>query len=98
MDVTLRYKDGTKSFAGVFAGIVTWVSERGWELNVFADCPDWDYVDSVRDPSGRIWSWPVTSRKYGHPEWMVINWRPSAEAARLSMGMSRDDIAAAGLI
>lgn len=42
------------SWDSVFAGDHEWTMESGWKLVVFNDCDEWDYVDSIIDPSGEI--------------------------------------------
>lgn len=31
--------------------------ENGWLVRVFWDCGDWDYIDQVEAPDGRVWEW-----------------------------------------
>jgi hypothetical protein len=43
----------------VFAGNVEYVSNshrESWKMVVFNDCNEWDYIDSITDPSGFKWT------------------------------------------
>jgi hypothetical protein len=31
----------------------------GWVVCVFIDCGDWDYIDHVRAPDGRVWDFDL---------------------------------------
>lgn len=33
------------------------VLANGWKVRVFWDCGDWDYIDEVEAPDGRVWEW-----------------------------------------
>lgn len=37
----------------VYAGDVTYSASNGWEITVFNDCNEWDYIDSIRASDGR---------------------------------------------
>ena len=44
----------SRSPQDVYAGDVTYHSSNGWVVVIFNDCNDWDYVDSVVAPDGRV--------------------------------------------
>lgn len=46
----LKYPEST--WVDVYAGNVFYLV-NGWEVVVFNDCDDWDYIDSVIHPDGR---------------------------------------------
>ena len=37
----------------IYAGDVIYATDVGWEITIFNDCNDWDYIDSIRLPSGK---------------------------------------------
>lgn len=53
-----------ESFAEQYCGIirarVVSGEFEGYEIHIFNDCDEWDYVDSIRSPDGEVvWKWPV---------------------------------------
>ena len=41
--------------------------EGVWVVVVFNDCNSWDYIDTVTDPSGQSWGWPLDDYVPGDP-------------------------------
>lgn len=37
----------------IYAGNVSYRASNGWQITIFNDCNDWDYVDHVIAPDGR---------------------------------------------
>jgi hypothetical protein len=62
-EITPRIAEGHPGWQELFSGNVHF-DAGGWRIVVFVDCDDWDYVDSVFSPDGRIgkfedWCAPV---------------------------------------
>lgn len=47
-----RLEVGTELPAEIWAGHVTFKTERGWTITVFNDCGGWDYIDDAISPDG----------------------------------------------
>jgi hypothetical protein len=37
----------------VYAGNVTYAASNGWQIRIFNDCNEWDYIDRIETPDGR---------------------------------------------
>lgn len=69
-EVVPKLKDPTVTWAD--AGDIGYIVD-GWEVVIFNDCDDWDYVDSVIAPDGRCGEfddWFGTEDADGHRLWM----------------------------
>lgn len=56
----------------------TWETENGWRITVFDDAGNWDYIDNIVAPDGRVLNWD-----YFH-SWMteLTDWSPSVTSIR----------------
>jgi hypothetical protein len=71
-----RWSGGTHTtFREIFAGNVEFRLESGWTIDVFNDCNDWDYIDTVIAPEGTRWSFDELSNR-------VRYWRPDTAVQR----------------
>ena len=41
----------------IYCGDVEYHVSNGWRIRIFNDCGDWDFIDSVFSPDGRIWQY-----------------------------------------
>jgi hypothetical protein len=37
----------------VYCGVITYVATNGWEIRIFNDCNEWDYIESVKSNNGQ---------------------------------------------
>jgi len=37
----------------IYAGDVPYVASNGWQIKIFNDCNEWDYIEAVTAPDGR---------------------------------------------
>lgn len=43
-----------KAAAEVYCGNVEFTCSNGWRFTIFNDCDEWDYIDEVTAPDGRM--------------------------------------------
>lgn len=77
--VTLTARPWThERFVDHYSGNYTWDLSNGWNVTVFCDCGEWDYIDNVEAADGRQWDYPhepqVSPMTYA-----VADWQPSKE-------------------
>jgi len=51
-EIVPRLKNPIQTWEYVFCGEVTYILDR-WEIEIFNDCGDFDYIHCVRSPDGR---------------------------------------------
>jgi len=66
-----------------YDGISVWRTPDGWQLAIFNDCGEWDYVQYVVTPDGVQYDFPVY-REYMRPDFRaatawVARWAPLHE-------------------
>lgn len=54
--------------------------QDGWEVAIFNDCGEWDYVEWVQAPDGRRWDFPFDTLRPLTQR--LADWRPSGGALR----------------
>lgn len=58
---------------GQYCGIAVFHLSNGWEVAIFDDCDEWDYIEWIKTPDGRevdfdtIWDTMPTLRDYAPP-------------------------------
>ena len=57
-------------------GDVDYYASNGWMIRIFGDCGDWDYVDSISTPGGRVWLYPDDGGDRTEVERQLMNYRP----------------------
>lgn len=63
----------------IYAGDVVYDLSNGWQVIVFNDCGEWDYVDSMTSPDGtRFESFP---EDYNQDPLKIAWWQPKCETA-----------------
>lgn len=67
-----------------FSGDFTFHASNGWELTVFDDCDEWDYLDSVRAPDGR----EVDFDQIWNHMPRVRDFQPNADTVKAIWGLS----------
>lgn len=64
----------------VYAGNVEYRATNGWTVVIFNDCNEYDYVDEVRDPAGRVTDFDAIERT-------AADWQPDDETAWRCLGI-----------
>lgn len=71
-DVTIPQSEKDAA-QGQYCGIAVFHLSNGWEVAIFDDCDEWDYIEWVKTPDGRevdfdvIWDQMPTLRDYAPP-------------------------------
>lgn len=66
----------SRGWNDTYCGDVTFVTAEGHLVVVFNDCGDWDYVDSIYNPSRvKIWDFPVALVTRADDD-RIVNWTP----------------------
>ncbi len=67
-----------------YSGNVPYAASNGWELVVFNDCDEWDYLDSAKTPDGRIITYYELCLFY--PD--LAEYRPQGEIAATAYNLA----------
>ena len=71
---------GERNWMRQYCGIMEFKLSNGWELGVFNDCCEWDYIEWIKAPDGRRVDYVV--RKYGADLFTAseaLHWSPQNE-------------------
>jgi hypothetical protein len=60
LDVAPSNRDDPPRSVFELSSMDNFVLANGWKVRVFWDCGDWDYIDEVEAPDGRVWEWGLT--------------------------------------
>ncbi len=78
-DITLSEKP-----AEAWAGDITYTASNGWKIEIFNDCHDWDYINSITTDDGRHVDYDDIATM---PE--VENYSPSDEVSATRYGIGQ---------
>ncbi len=68
-----------------YSGVVSWRTQGGWIVSVFNDCGEWDYLERVEAPDGRVWLYPCGEAWWSSWHAMterVSGWTPISPGTR----------------
>jgi hypothetical protein len=66
----------------VYAGNVTYIASNGWRIVVYNDANEWDYIDSITTPDGRVFDCDALDEMPA-----VDTYKPSGESAWTRYGI-----------
>lgn len=84
-------KPGTHNWEETFCGNVSFIV-AGWEIVIFNDCDDWDYVDSVVSPDGRTGEYEDWESKYDDSGELLKEYREPDDLLENDVYLAMKDI------
>jgi hypothetical protein len=65
-----------------YCSVFEWRTPNGWTIRVFNDCGEWDYVEELEAPDGRVWLYPHfvdDGRTWNALTEKLADWSPKPE-------------------